>query len=225
MKAFILAAGYGRRLLPLTETSPKPLLKVGETSLIERNIKHILNSGISEIVINISYLGELVREHVIEKFPNENINFSVEEKPLGTGGGVYKALPLLGSEPFLCMNADLFHNIKLDNFCSDVESALLVGVPNPKHNKEGDFSLDKDIVKINAEGNDLTWSGISVINPIIFDSKSFQGTSFNIWKNVLVDYIKKNSIQGIESSDLWIDVGTLDRLKLANTVYNDQIRL
>jgi len=148
MKAFILAAGYGKRLLPLTKTSPKPLLKVGETSLIERNIKHILNSGISEIVINVSYLGELIRNHVIEKFPNENINFSIEEEPLGTGGGVYKALPLLGSEPFLCMNADIFHNIKLDNLYSDVESALLVGVPNPKHNLEGDFSLDNNMVRL-----------------------------------------------------------------------------
>tara|TARA_Y100000739_G_scaffold80204_1_gene68168 strand:- start:1890 stop:2567 length:678 start_codon:yes stop_codon:yes gene_type:complete len=225
MKAFILAAGYGKRLLPLTENSPKPLLKVGDTSLIERNIEHILNSGISEIVINISYLGALVREHVIEKFPNENINFSVEEKPLGTGGGVYKALPLLGSEPFLCMNADLFHNIKLDNLFSDVESALLIGVPNPEHNQMGDFSLDKDIVNINTEGNDLTWSGISIINPRIFKNKYFESTSFNIWESVLLEYIKKKSIKGIRSSDLWIDVGTLDRLKLANTVYNDQIRL
>jgi len=222
MKAFILAAGYGKRLLPLTENSPKPLLKVGDTSLIERNIEHILNSGISEIVINISYLGALVREHVIEKFPNENINFSVEEKPLGTGGGVYKALPLLGSEPFLCMNADLFHNIKLDNLFSDVESALLIGVPNPEHNQMGDFSLDKDIVNINTEGNDLTWSGISIINPKIFKNKYFESTSFNIWESVLLEYIKKKSIKGIRSSDLWIDVGTLDRLKLANTVYNDQ---
>ena len=222
MKAFILAAGYGKRLLPLTENSPKPLLKVGDTSLIERNIEHILNSGISEIVINISYLGALVREHVIEKFPNENINFSVEEKPLGTGGGLYKALPLLGSEPFLCMNADLFHNIKLDNLFSDVESALLIGVPNPEHNQMGDFSLDKDIVNINTEGNDLTWSGISIINPRIFKNKYFESTSFNIWESVLLEYIKKKSIKGIRSSDLWIDVGTLDRLKLANTVYNDQ---
>ena len=222
MKAFILAAGYGKRLLPLTENSPKPLLKVGDISLIERNIEHILNSGISEIVINISYLGALVREHVIEKFPNENINFSVEEKPLGTGGGVYKALPLLGSEPFLCMNADLFHNIKLDNLFSDVESALLIGVPNPEHNQMGDFSLDKDIVNINTEGNDLTWSGISIINPRIFKNKYFESTSFNIWESVLLEYIKKKSIKGIRSSDLWIDVGTLDRLKLANTVYNDQ---
>ena len=222
MKAFILAAGFGKRLLPLTKTSPKPLLKVGEMSLIERNIKHILNSGISEIVINVSYLGELIRNHVIEKFPNENINFSIEEEPLGTGGGVYKALPLLGSEPFLCMNADIFHNIKLDNLYSDVESALLVGVPNPKHNLEGDFSLDKNMVKINREGNDLTWSGISIINPIIFNNKSFQSTSFNIWENLLVESIKKNSVKGIKSSDFWIDVGTIDRLKLANTVYNDQ---
>ena len=222
MKAFILAAGYGKRLLPLTKTSPKPLLKVGEMSLIERNIKYILNSGISEIIINVSYLGELIRNHVIEKFPNENINFSIEEEPLGTGGGVYKALPLLGSEPFLCMNADIFHNIKLDNLYSDVESALLVGVPNPKHNLEGDFSLDKNMVKINREGNDLTWSGISIINPIIFNNKSFQRTSFNIWENLLVESIKKNSVKGIKSSDFWIDVGTIDRLKLANTVYNDQ---
>ena len=222
MKAFILAAGYGKRLLPLTKTSPKSLLKVGDMSLIERNIKHLLDVGISEIVINISYLGELVRNHVIEKFPNENINFSFEEEPLGTGGGIYKALHLIGSEPFLCMNADIFHNIKLDNLSLDVESALLIGVPNPEHNQVGDFSLDKDIVKINTEGNDLTWSGISIINPKIFKNKYFESSSFNIWESVLLECIKKESIKGIRSNDLWIDVGTLDRLKLANTVYNDQ---
>ncbi|MFL2689911.1 MAG: sugar phosphate nucleotidyltransferase, partial [Gammaproteobacteria bacterium] len=87
MKAMILAAGYGKRLLPLTKDTPKPLLKVGNKTLIERNINNLLESGFSEIVINVSHLSKLIEGHVKEKFPKNNILFSFEERPLGTGGG------------------------------------------------------------------------------------------------------------------------------------------
>ena len=113
MKAMILAAGLGKRLKPLTNDIPKPLLKVGNQSLIERNIRSLLHYGFDEIVINVSYLGNMITEHVLEIFPNNKIIFSKESEPLGTGGGIKNALKLLGDEPFMLINADIYHNINL----------------------------------------------------------------------------------------------------------------
>ena len=97
MKAMILAAGFGKRLLPLTKDTPKPLLKVGNQSLIQRNINFLIQNGFSDIVINISHLGELIEDHVRNNFPKDNISFSYENRPLGTGGGILNALKILGS--------------------------------------------------------------------------------------------------------------------------------
>tara|TARA_Y100000589_G_scaffold87208_1_gene81324 strand:- start:640 stop:1311 length:672 start_codon:yes stop_codon:yes gene_type:complete len=222
MKAMILAAGFGKRLLPLTEVTPKPLLMIGKKTLIERNIEYLLNNGFSEIVINVSHLSEQIIEHVNEKFPDIKINFSVENKPLGTGGGIQNAIPVIGSDPFLCVNADIFHEIKINDLSFDVEAAHLIGVPNPEHNKEGDFSINNGVVVVNEIKNMLTWSGISVINPKIFSDIQSRENSFNMWDAVLPKYIKKGIVTGHLSKDTWIDVGTIDRLKLANSVYNDQ---
>ena len=222
MRAMILAAGFGKRLLPITEKIPKPLLKVGESTLIQNNIQLLIESGFSEIIINVSYLGEMIKKHIDELFPNQNIIFSFEEKPLGTGGGILKALNLLGDKSFLLMNADIYHKIDLNYLPQEVEAAHLIGVPNPEHNPEGDFNLAKDIVQINQDSNDLTWSGISVMNPLIFRENNFNDNYFDLWNTVLTSYINSGLVTGQISSDLWLDVGTPERLKLANTVYNDQ---
>ena len=111
MKAMILAAGYGKRLLPITEKTPKPLLKIGEVTLIQRNIQHLIENGFSEIIINVSHLGEHIKKHVDEVFPNENILFSFEDIPLGTGGGILKALHLLGDKSFLLMITPIIFSI------------------------------------------------------------------------------------------------------------------
>ena len=207
MKVMILAAGYGKRLLPLTKETPKPLLKVGNKTLIQHNIEHLIKNDFTEFVINISHLGHMIENHVKEKFSNINIEFSKEDKPLGTGGGILNAIDLLGDENFLVMNSDIFH---------------LIGVPNPSHNQEGDFCIkDNNKVAID-EFNDLTWSGISIINPIIFKEKNFSSGSFNIWDTVLPNYLNNGNVSAHKSNDLWIDVGTHERLKLANSLYNDQ---
>ena len=222
MKAIILAAGYGKRLMPLTKDTPKPLLKVGNQSLIKRNINYLIKNGFSEIVINVSHLGELVQQHVEDNFPDKNISFSYEEKPLGTGGGILNALKLLGSKPFLVINADIYHDINIKNLPKDIDAAHLIGVKNPSHNHLGDFSLKERTVVINESNNNLTWCGISVINPIIFEKNTFENDSFSIWKSVLPQYIKKAMVTGQMSSEPWVDVGTLERLKLANTVNNEE---
>jgi len=222
MKSMILAAGYGKRLAPLTDNIPKPLLEVGTQSLIKRNINYLVDNGFSEIIINVSYLGEKITNHVKAEFPNLDILFSIEDEPLGTGGGILHALPIIGDEPFLLMNSDIFHEINIKNLPKDVKAAHLIGVPNPGHNINGDFTLNDSLVEVKDDKNELTWSGISVINPIIFYQGGFTSKNFNIWDTVLPSYIKEGTITGQKSSDLWIDVGTPERLKIANTVYNDQ---
>ena len=222
MKAMILAAGFGKRLMPLTQDTPKPLLKVGNESLIQRNINFLIKNGFSDIVINISYLGDLIEDHIKNVFPNSNILFSYEDRPLGTGGGILNALKILGSETFLLINSDIYHDIDIQNLPNTTDAAHLIGVKNPSHNEQGDFSLTKNKVFIKEDVNDLTWCGISLINPIIFEENVFESNSFNIWKSVLPKYIKKGMVTGQESYESWIDVGTLDRLKLANTVHNEE---
>ena len=147
MKVMILAAGYGKRLLPLTKETPKPLLKVGDKTLIQHNIEHLIKNDFTEFVINISHLGHMIENHVKEKFSNINIEFSKEDKPLGTGGGILNAIDLLGDENFLVMNSDIFHKIDIKNLPKEIDAAHLIGVPNPSHNQEGDFCI-KDNNKV-----------------------------------------------------------------------------
>jgi len=222
MKAMILAAGYGKRMMPLTEDLPKPLLKVGKKSLIERNINSLLGAGYKEIVINVSYLGSMIKKHVLNIFPHNDISFSEESTPLGTGGGILNAINLLGDEPFLLINADIFHKIELKDLKQDVEIAHIVGVNNPAHNLNGDFSIDSGLVTIKNNINKYTWSGVSVINPIIFQGLNIEDAPFDIWKSILVQYIKKNQVTGELSDSTWIDTGTIDRLELANRTHKDE---
>ena len=108
------------------------------------------------------------------------------------------------------------------NLPKDIEAAHLIGVSNPEHNPNGDFSINESIVEIKKDHNNLTWSGISIINPIIFRENSFETKTFNMWDTVLPKYISTNKVTGHISSELWIDVGTPERLNLANRVYNDK---
>ena len=218
----ILAAGLGKRLKPLTNNTPKPLLKVGNQSLIERNIRSLLNYGFDEIVINVSYLGNMITEHVLEIFPNNKIIFSKESEPLGTGGGIKNALKLLGDEPFMLINADIYHNINLAAVKTVPKYAHLVGVENPEHNIQGDFSLDNNIVLARSELNDFTWSGISIINPNIFNQLQPQEMPFDIWNSVLMQFINNNKITAEIYEGIWIDTGTIDRLELANKTHKDE---
>ena len=222
MKAMILAAGLGKRLKPLTNDIPKPLLKVGNQSLIERNIRSLLNYGFDEIVINVSYLGNMITEHVLEIFPNNKIIFSKESEPLGTGGGIKNALKLLGDEPFMLINADIYHNINLAAVKTAPKYAHLVGVKNPEHNIQGDFSLDNNIVLARSELNDFTWSGISIINPTIFSQLQNQEMPFDIWNSVLMQFINNKVVTARISEGIWIDTGTIDRLELANKTHKDE---
>jgi len=220
MKVMILAAGYGKRLSPITDTLPKPLIKVGKMSLIDRNINYLVHSGFHEIIINVSHHAEQIINHVNDNFPELNISFSIEDKPLGTGGGVYNALEKIGDNPFLLTNADILHHINLKKLPKDVKAAHLVGINNPNHNPQGDFSIKDNIVEVHDDKNDQTWTGVSIINPAIFKDNQFDESIFNLWDSVLPNYIEQRAVTGEVTTEPWIDVGTHERLKLANSVYN-----
>ena len=166
MKAMILAAGYGKRLAPITDTLPKPLIKVGNMSLIDRNINYLVKSGFHEIIINVSHHADQIINHVNKNFSELNISFSIEDRPLGTGGGVYNALEKIGNNPFLLTNADILHQIDLKKLPKEVEAAHLVGINNPDHNPKGDFNVKDNIVEVHEHKNDQTWTGVSIINSI-----------------------------------------------------------
>lgn len=220
MKVMILAAGYGKRLSPITDTLPKPLIKVGKMSLIDRNINYLVHSGFHEIIINVSHHAEQIINHVNDNFPELNISFSIEDKPLGTGGGVYNALEKIGDNPFLLTNADILHHINLKKLPKDVKAAHLVGINNPNHNPQGDFSIKDNIVEVHDNKNDQTWTGVSIINPAIFKDNQFDESIFDLWDSVLPNYIEQRAVTGEVTTEPWIDVGTHERLKLANSVYN-----
>ena len=220
MKAMILAAGYGKRLAPITDTLPKPLIKVGNMSLIDRNINYLVKSGFHEIIINVSHHADQIINHVNKNFSELNILFSIEDRPLGTGGGVYNALEKIGNNPFLLTNADILHHINLRKLPKDVKAAHLVGIKNPNHNSQGDFSIKDNIVKVHEHKNDHTWTGVSIINPAIFKDNQFDESIFNLWDSVLPNYIEQRAVTGEVTTEPWMDVGTHERLKLANSVYN-----
>ena len=140
----ILAAGRGERMGALTATQPKPLLAIGDRSLIERHVVRLAASGIEEIVINLSYRGSEIRKRLGDgnRF-GVSIAYSEEgEPPLETGGGIVHALPLLGGEPFLLVNSDVYTDFDFRVLVERPRVPTLVLVPNPEHNMRGDFGLD-----------------------------------------------------------------------------------
>ena len=133
-----------------------------------------------------------------------------------------KALDILGKDPFLLINSDIFHDINIKDLKQYTEKAHIVGVSNPNHNLNGDFSLDGNKVVIKKDQNDLTWSGISIINPCIFDDVKKKEGAFDMWNSVLKKYIQNQCVTGEVTKRNWIDTGTIERLELANNFYKDE---
>ena len=133
-----------------------------------------------------------------------------------------KALSLIGEDPFILINADISHDISMKPLNKNIISAHIVGVENPDHNINGDFSLEGDIVVIKEGKNDFTWTGISVVNPLIFNKYKNHNGFFNIWDPVMLACISGRSVTGEITKGKWIDTGTVDRLELANKMHKDE---
>ena len=222
MKAMILAAGEGKRLQPLTLKTPKPLLKVGPSSLIEDQINRLSKLGINEFVINISYLGEQIKQSLKNHSHFQNISFIEEPFPYGTGGALVNAMDHLGEDPFILCNADIFSEIDLSRLPTSIEAAHLIGISNPNHNQDGDFSLLGSSVIINERINNLTWSGISLVNPKILKEYLNLYFPFDIWNTIMKPLIKERKITAHQDNSLWIDIGTIERLELARASLKEE---
>jgi len=215
MKAMILAAGRGERMGALTQTTPKPLTKITHHTLIEHNILRLKEAGITDLVINISWLGKKIKRYLGN---GSNLGVSIEymdesDQMLGTGGGVFNALHHLGDKPFWLINADIYSNYKIKpSFkLEEADMGHLILVSNPAHNSSGDFSLDKSRVIYPPNNKSLTFSGMSILSPKIFSKCN--NRIFPL-EPLLEKFAKENRISGEENKEFWIDVGTQDRLDI-----------
>jgi MurNAc alpha-1-phosphate uridylyltransferase len=207
----ILAAGRGERMRPLTERLPKPMLEVGGHRLIAYHLASLARLGVNEVVINLSWHGERIREALGDGDGHGvSIRYSEEgPEPLGTGGGIVAALPLLGAEPFLVLNGDVWTDFELGRLRAPAGSlAHLVLVDNPEHHPEGDYGLEPG-GQARTGGKRLTYSGISRLDPALFAG---QGSGFLPLKPLLDAALTTGRLTGQHHPGAWRDVGTPARL-------------
>jgi len=231
MKAMILAAGRGERMRPLTDLTPKPLLKVSGIPLIEHHLRKLALVGITDIVINLAWLGDKIVEHFQDGSSlGVNIRYSWErDGALETAGGIIKALPLLCAskdhvnnnqdEPFLVVNGDIYIDYDYQDLPQLTSSQLahLWLVKNPEHNQKGDFSLVDNNIQNVTQFNTLstyTFSGIGLYRPSFF-AKHLTETVVPL-APLLREAIDDKCVAGVVLSGLWTDVGTPERLALLN---------
>jgi MurNAc alpha-1-phosphate uridylyltransferase len=211
VKAMILAAGEGRRMRPLTLSTPKPLLQVRGVSLIEHHIRRLAEAGVRELVINVAYLGEQICAALGDgRALGVHIQYSVEPEPLETAGALHHALPLLGDAPFLLVNGDVWTDYSFANLRNHSLRGLghLVLVPNPEHKLTGDFSLDDAGNLGELDGTtSFTFSGISLLS---------QARSQFPLREVFSWAIQNQQLSGELFSGTWCDVGTPERLAELN---------
>jgi len=215
MKAMILAAGLGSRMQPLTDVTPKPLLKVGGIPLIVWHLEKLAHQGITDIVINIAHLGYQIPEVLGDGSDwSVKIEYSDEQEEGGleSAGGIIKALPLLGEDTFLVVNGDVFtdYDFQANRKLAEGVLAHLILVPNPEHNPEGDFALDGNLVVDNKQ---YTYSGMGYYSPKLFEGVDY-GKSSTI--PLLRKAMKEGKVTGELFEGEWLDIGTPERLELLN---------
>lgn len=211
--AIILAAGEGRRMKPLTDTRPKPLIKVAKKSLLERHIEGLAGAGFTEIVVNASYFASQIVDFCDDRqFGDARVTVVVEETPLETAGGIVNALPLLGERPFVVVNGDVYTDFPLARLQAlDLQDDLahLVMAPNPEHHPAGDFVLKNG--RLLARGQPrVTYAGLSVMSPQLFEGMKPGKSAL---RPLLDTAIIEARLSGQLWSGLWSDVGTPARLR------------
>lgn len=207
----ILAAGRGERMRPLTDHTPKPLLQVAGRCLIEYHIEGLVAAGITELVINHAHLGDQIEARLGDGSRyGAQIQYSVEETALETGGGIFQALGLLGAAPFVVVNGDVWSDYPFRRLPETIPGqAHLVLVDNPEHHPDGDFHLEAGRVELEGSPR-YTFSGISVLAPALF-----QGCVPGPFP--LAPLLRRAMAQGLVSGEYypgqWWDVGTPERLQ------------
>jgi Nucleoside-diphosphate-sugar pyrophosphorylase involved in lipopolysaccharide biosynthesis/translation initiation factor 2B, gamma/epsilon subunits (eIF-2Bgamma/eIF-2Bepsilon) len=213
----ILAAGEGRRMRPLTLTTPKPLLMAGNKPLIEYHINNLTAAGIQRIVINVAYLGQKIIDFVGDGSRyGVSIDYSIEPEPLETAGAIGYALPLLGDTPFVLVNGDVWSDYPLVNLTrlDTVSGAHLVMVKNPLHHHSGDYGVsDGVIVPAQQVRESVTFSGLSVIAPSAITAYPKRRLKFPL-REVFNGLMEQRRLTGEVYAGEWRDIGTPERLAL-----------
>ena len=215
MIAMILAAGRGERLRPLTETTPKALVEVRGRSLIERHLANLAGAGIETVVINLGWLGEQIAGRIGSgRDYGLDVVYSPEgDNILETGGGIHRALPLLGREPFLVVNADIYTDVPLPPAGLDTDDmGHLVLVPKPAHKQHGDFDLREGRIQ-NSDDAAFTFSGVAVYRPAFFADR--EPGRFPL-APMLKAAARAGRLAGSLYEGVWEDVGTPERLAELN---------
>ncbi len=215
MFAMILAAGQGERMRPLTDKVPKPLLEIAGKALIIYQIEALVTAGTEKIVINTGHLGGQIQDSLgTGEFFGVQIHYSVEgDEPLETAGGIIKALPMLGDDPFIVTNADIYTDFDYRSLPRHLDSdAHLVLVNNPPHNPSGDFAFENG--RLSEEGlHKLTFSGIGLYHPRFF--KSCNPGRYPL-APLLHQSARANRLSGQHFKGHWNDIGTPERLEEIN---------
>jgi N-acetyl-alpha-D-muramate 1-phosphate uridylyltransferase len=228
-RAMIFAAGEGRRMLPLTAHTPKPLLPLGDSHLIGQNLRRLAVAGVQEVIVNTAYLGAQIQTALGDgRHWGVHITYSPEPYPLETGGALLQALPLLGDQPFILLNADVLCTYPLAplSTCGLAEGMLghLVLVPNPKQHPEGDFALDaqgcivSEATASSGNLNRFTFSGISLLHPELIRRYPQARAVFPL-REVLAWASAQKCLTGEYFEGLWLDVGTEARLAEAQAAW------
>jgi N-acetyl-alpha-D-muramate 1-phosphate uridylyltransferase len=219
MKAMILAAGRGERLRPLTERLPKPLVEAGGKPLIDWHLQRLAAAGIREAVVNVSHLADQIVAHLGDGGRyGMRVAFSREAEPLETAGGIANARALLGAEPFLLVNSDIycgydFAALRALRLGSNL--AHLVLVPNPQHHLKGDFTLEAGMVG-NGAAPRYTYAGIALMSPALVSGvRSGDKTPL---APLLRSAADEHRLGGELFPGPWTDVGTLARLTELRTL-------
>ena len=218
MTAMILAAGRGERLRPISDTTPKALVEVAGISVLEQQLQRLADAGIKTVVINLGWHGEQIAERIGsgQQYGLQVIYSPEYDNILDTGGGINRALLLIGNEPFWVINADIFTDIALPNVKLDADSlAHLVLVPTPAHKESGDFELRDGKVR-NSDRQDLTYSGIAFYRPEFFTESG--GGRFSVVP-LLREAADRGQLDGSLYEGIWEDVGTPERLEALNAKF------
>lgn len=208
-RAMILAAGRGQRMGELTTHTPKPLLKVGGRYLIDYAISSLKQAGVSEIIINVSWHGDQIKAALGDGSQyGVKILYSEEQERLETGGGIFQALPLLGSEPFLVISSDIITDYPLQELPQPQGLAHLIMVNNPGYHSHGDYGLKDGFIEMDTS-HKLTYASVGVYRPELFAHCS--AGHFRL-STVLNPAIADGKVTGELYQGKWHNVGTPDDL-------------
>ena len=212
--AFILAAGLGTRMRPLTEDSAKPLLHFRGERLIERHLRKLTDAGFQRAVINTSWHGQQLRQIVGDGSRyGIAVHYSCEDNsPLETASGLARASSLLGDTPFLLINGDIWTDFDLSRFRQNASGNVIVLVDNPPHHPSGDFALNQDqqVQPSGGQGQKLTYAGIGVFDNAFVASSATSGSKLG---DKLRQAANQGTLKGMYHPGTWYDVGTPTALK------------